>query len=83
MCPSTRKEKLESTEISWTVKKSKVTWQQEADTTLPLINRIIIRQATVFGHVMRGEKLEHLVRTGIMEEKQQEEMLDGLTKYWL
>ena len=42
---------------------------------------------TIFGHLMRREKLEHLSSTGIIEEKcstgkQGEKMLDGLTK-WL
>ena len=50
-----------------------------------LINRIRMRQATYFGHVMRREKLEHLVTTGKIEGirskgKQREKMLDGLTK---
>ena len=49
------------------------------------INRILKRQATCFGHVMRREKLEHLVTTGMIEGKfnrgkQREKMWDGLTK---
>ena len=39
-----------------------------------------------FRHVIRGEKLEHLVSTGLIKGKcssgKQHEMLDGLTK-WL
>ena len=45
------------------------------------------RQTTFFGHVMRREKLEHLITTGMMEGKrsrgkQREKMTDGLVK-WL
>ena len=52
-----------------------------------IMNRRCKRQATFFGHVMRREKLEHLVATGMIEGKrsrgkQREKMLDGLTK-WL
>ena len=56
---------------------------REANTTT-LINRIRKRQ-TFFGHVMRREKIKHLVATGMIEgkcsrEKQHQKMLDGLTK---
>ena len=67
---------------SWTAKKSIETVLREADTTRSLINakesfRIF------FGHVMKREKLEHLVTTGKRSRgKQREKMLDGLTK-WL
>ena len=44
--------------ISWTVKETVL---QVADTTRSLINKIHNRQATFFGHVMRREKLQHLV----------------------
>ena len=50
-------------QISWTTRKS-----NEADTARSLINRIGKRQETFFGHVMRREKLKHLVTTGIIEE---------------
>ena len=71
--------------ISWTTKKSNATELREADTTRSLINRIRKRQATFFGHVMRREKLEHLVKTGMIEGKrsrgkQREKMLDGQRK---
>ena len=47
-----------------------------------LINRIYKRQATLCGQVMRKQKLEHPVTSGMSEGKQHEKMLDGLTK-WL
>ncbi|GFO19898.1 hypothetical protein PoB_004640300 [Plakobranchus ocellatus] len=45
------------------------------------------RQATFFGHVMRREKLENLVTTGMLEGKrsrgkQREKLIEGLTD-WL
>ncbi|GFR63294.1 UDP-glucuronosyltransferase 2A1-like [Elysia marginata] len=45
------------------------------------------RQATFLGHVMRREKLEHLITTGKLDGKrgrgkQREKMMDGL-KRWL
>ena len=45
------------------------------------------RQATLIGHVIRRDGLEHLVTTGILEGKrgrgrQREKILDGLTS-WL
>ena len=42
---------------------------REVDTTRALINRMRKRQATFFGHVMRREKLEHLVTLGIIERR--------------
>ena len=47
--------------------------------------RILKRQATFKGHMMRKEKLEHLVTNGMIEGKcnsgkQREKMLDGRTK---
>ena len=47
------------------------------------MNRIRKRQATFFGHVMKREELEHLVKYGMIEakrsrRKQREKMLDGL-----
>ena len=47
---------------------------READTKRSLINRISKRQATFFGHVMRREKLEHSVTTGMVEGKKREKM---------
>ena len=55
--------------ISWTEKKSKETELLEADTTKSLINRIRKGQATFFGHVIRREKLEHILTTGVIEGK--------------
>ena len=54
---------------------------QEADTTVSLTNRICKHQATFFGLMMRREKLEHLVTTGMINGnhsrgKQQEKILD-------
>ena len=56
---------------------------KEVDTTRSLMNRIRKRQTTFFGYVMREEKLEHLVTTGMIEGKgsrgkQCKKMLDGL-----
>ncbi|GFN92680.1 transcription factor spt20 homolog [Plakobranchus ocellatus] len=52
-----------------------------------LISKIRKRQATFFGHVMRREKLENLVTTGMLEGKrsrgkQREKLIEGLTD-WL
>ena len=51
-------------QISWTAKKSSKTMLCEAGTR-SLINRIsdYKSHATFYGHVMRREKLEHLVTT--------------------
>ena len=59
----------EKLEISWTAKKSNKTLLQEANTTRSLINRIYKSQATFCDHVMRRDKLEHLVTTGTIEGK--------------
>ncbi|GFO26694.1 LOW QUALITY PROTEIN: endonuclease-reverse transcriptase [Plakobranchus ocellatus] len=70
--------KLEATEmwflrrmlrISWTAKKTNDTVLEEAHTTRLLISKIRKRQATFFNHVMRREKLENLVTTGMLEGK--------------
>ena len=67
--------KLEATEmwflwrmvgISWTAKKLNGTVFREDHATRCLKNIIRKRQATFFGHVMRREKLEHLVTTGMI-----------------
>ncbi|GFO28036.1 hypothetical protein PoB_005454100 [Plakobranchus ocellatus] len=59
----------------------------EAHTTRLLISKIRKRQATFFGHVMRRERLENLVTTGMLEGKrsrgkQREKLIEGLTD-WL
>ncbi|GFO01905.1 exportin-t-like [Plakobranchus ocellatus] len=88
--------KLEATEmwflrrmlrISWTAKKTNDTVLEEAHTTRLLISKIRKRQATFFGHVMRREKLENLVTTGMLEGKrsrgkQREKLIEGLAD-WL
>ena len=73
--------------ISWMAKKSNDTVLKEAHTSRALVNKIRTRQTTFFGHVMRREKLEHLITTGMMEGKrsrgkQREKMTDRLVK-WL
>ena len=88
------KKKLEPTEIcfsgrmlqiSWTAKKSNETGLREAVTRRSLINKINKRQATFLGYVMRREKLEHLVTTGMIERKRnrgsQRELFRG--KYYV
>ena len=73
--------------ISWMAKKSNDTVLKEAHTSRALVNKIRTRQTTFFGHVMRREKLEHLITTGMMEGKrsrgkQREKVTDGLAN-WL
>ena len=73
--------------ISWMAKKSNDTVLKEAHTSRALINKIRTRETTFLGHVMRREKLEHLITTGMMEgkrsrEKQREKMTNGLAN-WL
>ena len=73
--------------ISWIAKKSNDTVLKEAHTSRALVNKIRTRQTTFFGHVMRREKLEHLITTGMIEGKrsrgkQREKMTDGLVN-WL
>ena len=55
--------------ISWMAKKSNNTVLKEAHTSRALVNKIRTRQTTFFGHVMRREKLEHLITTGMIEGK--------------
>ncbi|GFO35233.1 endonuclease-reverse transcriptase [Plakobranchus ocellatus] len=88
--------KLEATEmwflrrmlrISWTAKKTNDTVLEEAHTTRLLISKIRKRQATFFSHVMRREKLENLVTTGMLEGKrsrgkQREKLIESLAD-WL
>ena len=73
--------------ISWMAKKSNDTLLKEAHTSRALVNKIRTRQTTFFDHVMRREKLEHLITTGMMEGKrsrgkQLEKMTNGLVN-WL
>ena len=73
--------------ISWMAKKSNDTVLKEAHTSRALVNKIRTRQTTFFGHVMRREKLEHIITTGMMEGKrsrgkQWEKMTNGLAN-WL
>ena len=73
--------------ISWKERKSNETVLKEAQTSRALVNKIRKRQATFFGHVMRREKMEHLVTTGMLEGKrsagrQREKMADGMAR-WL
>ena len=73
--------------IPWTAKKSNETVLKEAETERSLIMKIRKRQATFFGHIMRGGGLEHFITTGKLDGKrgkgrQREKMLDGL-KSWL
>ena len=68
--------------ISWMAKKSNDTVLKEAYRSRAIVNKIRTRQTTFFGHVMRREKLEHLITTGMMEGKQREKMPDGLAN-WL
>ena len=73
-------------QISWTAKKSNETVLRETDTTTSFIHEVSKRQANLLGHVMRREKIEHLVTTGMFEGKRSTgkklEKMDGLTK-WL
>ena len=73
--------------ISWTAKKSNETVLREADKMRSLINTIPKCKTTFFGHVMRREKLAHLVTTRMIKGKcsrgkQCTKILDVLTK-WL
>ena len=54
---------------TWTAKLSNETVLQDADTTKSLLNRIRKGQATFFSHVIRREKLEHLVISLMIEGK--------------
>ena len=47
--------------ISCMAKKSNDTVLKEAHISRALVNKIRTRQTTFFGHVMRREKLEHLI----------------------
>ncbi|GFS09264.1 endonuclease-reverse transcriptase [Elysia marginata] len=74
--------------ISWTEKKSNENVLIEANSRRSLIKTIRKRQATFLSHVMRREKLKHLITTGKLDGKleeageKREKMMDGL-KRWL
>ena len=73
--------------ISWTANKTNKMVSKEAETNRSLVQNIRKQQATFFGHVMRGEGLEHFLTTGKLDRKrskgrQRENMLDSM-KSWL
>ncbi|GFR91668.1 endonuclease-reverse transcriptase [Elysia marginata] len=73
--------------ISWTERKSNETVLIEANSRRSLIKTIRKRQASFLGHIMRREKLEHLITTGKLDGKrgrgkQRGKMMVGL-KRWL
>jgi len=53
--------------IPWTARKTNQEVLKEAVTERSLINRIRKRQATFLGHVMRQEKMEYDITTGMLE----------------
>ncbi|GFO43085.1 endonuclease-reverse transcriptase [Plakobranchus ocellatus] len=89
-------DKLEATEmwflrrmlrIPWTAKKTNERVLNEDNKRRSLVRTIRKRQATFLGHLMRREKMEHLVTTGKLEGKrsrgrQREKITDGLAT-WL
>ncbi|GFO15137.1 RNA-directed DNA polymerase from mobile element jockey [Plakobranchus ocellatus] len=89
-------DKLEATEmwflrgmlrIPWTAKKTNERILNETNKRRLLVRTIRKRQATFLGHMMRREKLEHLVTTGKLEgkrsrERQREKITDRLAT-WL
>ncbi|GFS27113.1 endonuclease-reverse transcriptase [Elysia marginata] len=73
--------------IPWTAKKTNNTVLSETKTKRALINKIRKRQATFFGHIMRRERQEHLVTTGMFMGRRgrgrlREKTTDGLAS-WL
>ncbi|GFR58388.1 endonuclease-reverse transcriptase [Elysia marginata] len=90
------KKKLEAVEIwflrrmlkiPWTAKKTNERVLQEAQSKRSLLDKIRKRQATFFGHIMRQEKLENLIITGMItgrrcRGRQREKLTDGIAK-WL
>ncbi|GFS13579.1 eukaryotic translation initiation factor 3 subunit F [Elysia marginata] len=73
--------------IPWTAKKTNERVLQEAQSKRSLLDKICKRQATFFGHIMRQEKLENLIITGMMtgrrcRGRQREKLTDGMAK-WL
>ena len=55
---------------------------READTG-SLINRIHKRQATFFGYLMRREKQEHLVTSGMVEKKKSKREQKSGKRCWM
>ncbi|GFS03118.1 endonuclease-reverse transcriptase [Elysia marginata] len=90
------KKKLEAVEIwflrrmlkiPWTAKKTNERVLQEAQSKRSLLDKIRKRQATFFGHIMRQEKLENLIITGMMtgrrcRGRQREKLTDGMAKWF-
>ena len=81
--------KLEAVEMWFLRRMMKISWmaKKSNDTSRALVNKNRTRQTTFFGHVMRRERLEHLITTGMMEGKrsrgkQREKMTNGLAN-WL
>ncbi|GFS09325.1 endonuclease-reverse transcriptase [Elysia marginata] len=73
--------------IPWTAKKPNDTVLSETKTKRALIKKIRKRQATFFGHIMRRERQEHLVTTGMFmgtlgRGRLREKTTDGLAS-WL
>ncbi|GFR58227.1 hypothetical protein ElyMa_000024600 [Elysia marginata] len=73
--------------IPWTAKKLNDTVLSKTKTKRAPINKIRKRQATFFGHIMRRERQEHLVTTGMFMGRRgrgrlHEKTTDGLAS-WL
>ncbi|GFR57742.1 endonuclease-reverse transcriptase [Elysia marginata] len=76
--------------IPWTAKKTNERVLQEAQSERSLSHKIRKRQATFFGHIMRQEKLENVIITGMMmgrrcrgrQRERLTEITDGMAK-WL
>ncbi|GFR93823.1 retrovirus-related Pol polyprotein LINE-1 [Elysia marginata] len=73
--------------IPWTAKKTNERVLQEAQSKQSLSDKIRKRQATFFGHIMRQEKLENLIKTEMMtgrcyRGRPREKLTDGMAK-WL
>ncbi|GFO35520.1 hypothetical protein PoB_006202500 [Plakobranchus ocellatus] len=70
--------------IPWTTKKTNERVLNEANKRRSLVRTIRKRQATFLGHVMRREKLEHLVTTGQLEGKRSRgRQREKITATWL
>lgn len=72
--------------IPWTARKTNKEVLEKAKSKRALLNNLRKRQATFFGHVMRREKLEHLVTTGKLQGtrscgRQRKRMQDGLSAW--
>ncbi|GFR93791.1 retrovirus-related Pol polyprotein LINE-1 [Elysia marginata] len=73
--------------IPWTAKKKNERVLQEELSKRSVLHKIRKRQATFFGHIMRQEKLENVIITGMMtgrrfRGRQRERLTDGMVK-WL